>query len=345
MNASPCSSKQNDVRGSMSGINIAINIPGKVMVECDSSPLPNSDRDLIHGRGVEQNLKVPPHPDEQLFSYSFDPCIPILDMSALTQLEAQELCLGILHTSTPNSHCKAEESCDEQREVSQNIVESNIPDQSVTSRCNSVLSISNLLNNENDGDCGRTVDQQNIPIDFPGKDLNVPSANEHERDVTSDDDINCSINSHIGFLHTLDGQRESSIHQSFHRNAPLKTNEEVTENDHVPTVLCGATRTIAKRHVPGKKEKTERNIRDYCNRKPSTRGLRKLYVCPCCNHPFKRKTNCQRHIETVHLNIRKFKCETCSKSFTTKQNLITHKKTKTHNENEIRFNSEFTQER
>lgn len=52
--------------------------------------------------------------------------------------------------------------------------------------------------------------------------------------------------------------------------------------------------------------------------------FKKLYRCPSCLRGFRKKSNCKRHIEIIHLNRRKFKCNVCEKSFSTKQNLLCH---------------------
>mmetsp|Transcript_10147 Transcript_10147/g.19903 ORF Transcript_10147/g.19903 Transcript_10147/m.19903 type:complete len:165 (-) Transcript_10147:1034-1528(-) len=44
----------------------------------------------------------------------------------------------------------------------------------------------------------------------------------------------------------------------------------------------------------------------------------------CCNEHFSSKYNLQRHVNSIHLNIRRFHCDVCNKRFTSKQTLTEH---------------------
>ena len=61
--------------------------------------------------------------------------------------------------------------------------------------------------------------------------------------------------------------------------------------------------------------------------KPSDESAVERDVCDICNKTFKAKNYLKLHKESVHLKIRKFKCneKDCGKSFTQKGNLVRHK--------------------
>lgn len=44
-----------------------------------------------------------------------------------------------------------------------------------------------------------------------------------------------------------------------------------------------------------------------------------------CGKSFRTKFNLKRHIETTHIKLKKFKCDVCSKLYSSKQNLIEHR--------------------
>ena len=48
-----------------------------------------------------------------------------------------------------------------------------------------------------------------------------------------------------------------------------------------------------------------------------------------CNKSYCSSFNLKRHIESCHMGIRKFKCETCGKNLSSKQNFLDHKNTHT----------------
>ena len=51
------------------------------------------------------------------------------------------------------------------------------------------------------------------------------------------------------------------------------------------------------------------------------------YCCPfqACNREYKNKINLKKHVLCYHLGSKPFNCETCKKSFVSKQNLNEHK--------------------
>lgn len=60
----------------------------------------------------------------------------------------------------------------------------------------------------------------------------------------------------------------------------------------------------------------------------STRSLMQtMYCCmyPCCEKMYSTKFNLKRHVETTHLNIKRYMCDVCQKLFASKQNLLEHK--------------------
>ena len=52
----------------------------------------------------------------------------------------------------------------------------------------------------------------------------------------------------------------------------------------------------------------------------------KAYKCESCEKSFSQKGNLERHVKTVHENLKNHKCEACGKSFSQKGNLIRHLK-------------------
>ncbi|KAH6937107.1 hypothetical protein HPB50_025568 [Hyalomma asiaticum] len=57
---------------------------------------------------------------------------------------------------------------------------------------------------------------------------------------------------------------------------------------------------------------------------PITGSAGKKYTCSLCSYSTDYPTNIQRHMLT-HTGERPFRCDTCGKGFTTKQNLESHK--------------------
>ena len=46
--------------------------------------------------------------------------------------------------------------------------------------------------------------------------------------------------------------------------------------------------------------------------------------CPVCHKSYSQKYNLRRHIETVHMGLKKFQCPVCSKAFPAKRNMDDH---------------------
>ena len=49
-----------------------------------------------------------------------------------------------------------------------------------------------------------------------------------------------------------------------------------------------------------------------------------LYCCMACPKTYTCKFNLRRHVEVVHFGIKHFECPTCTRKFTSKQNLKDH---------------------
>lgn len=53
----------------------------------------------------------------------------------------------------------------------------------------------------------------------------------------------------------------------------------------------------------------------------------KNFMCGICNNAFFKKKELDRHVLTIHTNLKQFKCEQCSKEFNRKDKLLRHEKT------------------
>ena len=49
------------------------------------------------------------------------------------------------------------------------------------------------------------------------------------------------------------------------------------------------------------------------------------HFCEICTHTFSSSGNLTSHINTVHMNIKRFKCEICGREFKVKMSLKLHK--------------------
>lgn len=350
MASSSFSSKEELCRTSMNLIDTAPHGDAQEIDQSLSSQPLECDRSSICRNSVQLNLGLRTHPDgDLLFSYYFDPFLPVLEMSALTPVEAKELCSGMVDTPIRDKQRTGKKSSERwtAKTESNNVLESQEDDNAPIS--NSAANISYILNNESHIELAKAVGRQHCSIHAPEEELSLPSATEHTRQPIppwtacprqaspNEADIS-AINQLINSLGGLPGQPVLPVDRSFHKAVSedrlvVPANEkDFTERNPPPTALQKETSSSADEHATDKKKKQSTGkVRPSRGRKPSTSKLRKVYHCPRCDKAFDKKTNCKRHIDIIHRNIRKFECETCSKSFTTKQNLMAHKKTKTHN--------------
>jgi uncharacterized Zn-finger protein len=61
-----------------------------------------------------------------------------------------------------------------------------------------------------------------------------------------------------------------------------------------------------------------------CHLKTHIPNRSRPFECQKCNRGYLRHVDLSRHIETVHLGVRKYFCQVCSKSFTRKEGLRIH---------------------
>jgi uncharacterized Zn-finger protein len=140
---------------------------------------------------------------------------------------------------------------------------------------------------------------------------------DHSGAGWSKDETSDVLNSHTTSLHTMLGEpirfQETEPKESFGNIARTRTPRKMTTRDEA-NYQCKAKGC-------GKLFSRSYNFKAHMETHDSSR----VYPFPCplpdCNKKFVRKTDLQRHHQSVHMKERNFRCDFCSRYFARKDTL------------------------